>query len=104
MTTDDSQVWIGLIEVGGPPSHPDLAGCPGAFVHLLTFVSSEAEYRGEARGEVERRGLVLAQVQWCERLSSRLARFDVSEELVEVAEAVSATHVGAFSVFHAWSD
>jgi hypothetical protein len=104
MTTRDSAIWIGTVEVTGPRSNPVLDGGVGAYAPYLTMVSDAAAFHSDAAAAAERLELALVQVEWCEPLSERLRRVMVEEYLMDLAKQVDGTGVGAFGTFHAWEE
>jgi hypothetical protein len=104
MTIPSGDIWIGIVEVAGPPSNPALAGGVGAFVAYLTFASDADLYGLDARRSADEQGLTVTQVLWAEPLSARVQRVEVEQYLLTLADSVAASGSGAFGTFHAWDE
>lgn len=95
-------VWLGLVEVTGPPDIPELSGCPGAYVVILAMASDNISYLNQIRKDVESLGLKVVEVAWCLPIKDRTQQYDVEEYLLELAKEVELTSETRFGIFHAW--
>jgi hypothetical protein len=55
MTILNGEVWIGLVEVTGPPTNRILEGGSGAFVPYVVFAADAPQYERLARQAAEER-------------------------------------------------
>ena len=95
-------VWIGLFGVIGPPDLPELDGCPGAYVTVLSMACDKQSFLSRVWIDAEALGLAVQEVVWCEPLETRLERYDIEDYLRQLAEEVRAHDETRFGVFHAW--
>ena len=104
MTIQRGEIWIGILEVAGPPSSPALAGGVGAFVPFLTLASGSKMYDSDACRAASEQGLSVVRVLWAEPLSARVLRVEVDQHLLELAGEVAVSGDAAFGTFHAWDE
>jgi hypothetical protein len=95
-------VWIGLVSLAGPKENPILQGGLGAYSNFLSRVRDKNEFVQRVTSESRKLGLEVEQLLWCEPLESRLARYEIDPDLLELAEQIGAEGGGAFGKFHAW--
>ncbi len=94
--------WICLLCVAGPTDHPQLEGCPGAYVNVVTTASDADACLTRIRGDVQALGLQVEEVLWCETLEARLARYTLEDSLLAQAQATQRDHQTRFDTFHTW--
>jgi len=102
MTTPRNDIWIGLIELLGPPENPILEHAAGAYSNYVVACDDPSSFRRAAEASAAELGLVVGHVLWCEPLSQRAQRYNIEGYLWDLAREVSTTRHGRFGVFHLW--
>lgn len=102
MTTLPGELWIGLIELSGPPTNAILQGAAGAYSTFLKMCDGSAEFEAAATESAERLGLVVEAVQWSEPYETRSARHEIEAYLCDLAEVAREDGDGCWGRFHTW--
>ena len=94
------EVWIGLICVVPEADCDMLAPEKGAYTHVLTLASSEAEYRSKVIDAMTDYRLNVLEITGVEPLTMRLASYDISDDLAAIAEEITSPNHVRYGTFH----
>jgi hypothetical protein len=86
-TTLNSEVWIGLIEVKPHAGHDARFNGPGAYTNMLALATSPAEYVEKVTATCNGDHLDVIEVDDVEPLRERMAKHEITEEIVNLAGA-----------------
>jgi hypothetical protein len=95
-------VWIGLVGVVPiPRTHSVLAAnAKGAYVNALAYVTDVAGYKAIVEQELRNLGLTAYEFEDIERFSERTSKWEVDEELRELADEVEVRGGVRFGTFY----
>jgi hypothetical protein len=85
--TQHSEVWIGLVEVGPHAGHDARFNGQGADTNMLALATSQAEYVEKVTATCNGDHLKVIEVDDVEPLRERMAEYEVTEEIVNLAGA-----------------
>lgn len=91
--------WIGLIEVVPLEGSEFLQGAAGAFVNVAALANSAEDYRMMVEGALIELELRLVDIEDAEPLSSRLSKWQVEDEIKDMAKTVERVGSVAFGTF-----
>lgn len=95
-------IWIVLIEVRG--AHGSDYKGNGAYVNALVPAPSAEHVEAILRDELDGLGWDLVCIEETEDFEQRRSSSSVSQELIELFHAVTATGNTGFGTFNAWSE
>jgi hypothetical protein len=81
-----AEVWIGRVEVAPVEGNDIFEGDPGAFSNAFVQAESLDQYTDRVTVAFAQEGLDVVGIEGAEPLRERMARVEVSDELVRVAE------------------
>jgi hypothetical protein len=84
-----NEVWIGLVEVRKYPDCEILAGKPGAFTNIITWASSNEEFRQKVVQLAMSLRLFVVGIEGAEPLAQRKQKFSIDPELEALEEQAS---------------
>jgi hypothetical protein len=101
----EKSIWIGMVHVLSLPSSEILQGVSGAYVNILTWASSPAEFRDKAQELMDYLGLKLVGVEDEEPLSERKKKGALELDIAEVASEVEGNPQSIrYMTFHTWTE
>ncbi|MEP6978737.1 MAG: hypothetical protein ABI948_11855 [Thermoleophilia bacterium] len=86
MTTADSRIWIGLVEVRPAPGSDVFGSDPGAYANVLALAADEAGYRRAVVDVMPEYGAIVVKIDDVETFDDRLRYGHASEQIVEAAD------------------
>lgn len=90
---DHQEVWVGLLVLFACSDCDVIEPQKGAYVNVLTWATSESEYRRKVLPVMKHYGLEVSEINQVEPLTTRLGRPNISEalvrELLEIADRIS---------------
>lgn len=101
----EKSIWIGMVHMLSLPTSEILQGVSGAYVNILTWASSRAEFRDKAQELMDYLGLKLVGVEDEEPLSERKKKGDLDSDILEVASEVEGNLQSIrYMTFHTWKE
>jgi hypothetical protein len=96
------QVWIGLVNLVPNEGNNDLKGAKGAYVNILAFAKSDANYRTLVKFASHEHNYSVKKIQDVELFDMRTKNYEVDEYLISLSKKVAKTgrtHFGEFYVY-----
>jgi hypothetical protein len=85
MSEQSSEVWIGLVHVRPLLGSEDRFNGPGAYTNMLALAASLEDYSEKVTATADADHLVVIAIEDAEPLCERMAEYEVSEEIVNLA-------------------
>jgi hypothetical protein len=95
-------VWIGLVHIKPRTGNDTFDDALGAYVNALARVADIEGFRVKVRDCFDQQGFDLVELENAEPLRLRLARADVSADLLEAAQLTRHTGEVSWGVFHTY--
>jgi len=103
MKTEEESMWIGLLEVSPLEDAEVLSGVSGAFVNVVTWASSETQFREKAKIVMDKLKLAIMDVEDAGPIANRGVL--KSEELLDIfARVESNPNAIIYGTFQTWSE
>ncbi len=96
------QVWIGLVEVRQRPGAGVLMDRNGAHVNVLAMAASSSGYHRAVAEALDNMGFDLVEIEDPEPLCQRRQAFEVSDDLLALANEVAQDGVTRMGTFFTW--
>jgi len=100
MNTRNKKIFIGLIEVFAGEGNSLLDRGTIAFVNVLAIAENEEEFNFKVKEAISYYGLTLKKIEDVELLEERKKYFEVSDELLDLADNLNDKVNLRFGTFH----
>ena len=104
MNIPNKKIYIGLIEVFAGEGNSLLETGIIAFVNILAIAENEEEYNFKVKEAINYYGLTLKKIEDVEILEERKKHFEVSDELLNLAENLNDEINLRFGTFHTFTE
>ena len=95
-------IWIGLAHVKPRPRNEVLGNVAGAYVACVGLAHEIEEYFDLVVREMDKLGLDVIVIEDIEFLADRMKKFDVSEDIIDLAEKLDGENRILFNEFHTY--
>jgi len=95
-------VWVGLVEVSGPPENEFMAGGIGAIGHVVAIATDEESFRLAACIAAKNVGLAIQSIEDAEPVAARIRTGTMVEELINLSARTAVDGETRFSQLHSW--
>ena len=103
MQPETESIWIGLLEVSPYKNAEVLRDASGAFVNVVTWASSEVQFREKAKVVMDELKLAIMGVENAEPVANRGVLED--QDLADIVSRVENNRKAIiYSTFHTWSE
>jgi hypothetical protein len=100
METSD-KLWIGLAEVVPAPGNNILGSDKkGACINVIAHADAESDFRERVLNALREMGLEMKDLEDVELFRKRASEYQVSQELLDLAQKVEAERNVGFGTFH----
>lgn len=99
---ENTEVWIGLVEIRQCPGAGVLLDRNEAVTNVLALANNEACFRQAVTEAFSRLGFDVVDLEDPEPLAQRLEAFTVSDDLLRLAQEVRLTSMPRFGTFNTW--
>ncbi len=96
------QVWIGLVHVMPKEGNTLLEECIGAYANVVATAANENEFRSRIDAAMKDLAFDVDSLEDVEPLQSRLTKYHVDPELVDLAEKAAESEKVMFDAFEAY--
>ena len=104
VSTSQSKLWIGLVEVGQTKRKGVLGDVDGAYTNAIAKAHSRAAFRHRVTESLNHLGLKLIRIEDAEMLKERLEKYSIDPELMKVANEAELTGEVGFGTFHTFDN
>lgn len=98
----DLTVWIGLANVSIDTNKDIFGTKSNAYVTVLSLADDNLDFEAQVNIALINMGLHLLEIEENEPFLERLEKFEVTSEILELAEIVKETSQVQFATFHAY--
>lgn len=102
MSINNKKVWIGLVNLIPNEGNSELGDAKGAYVNILAYAEDREHYVNLVKFAAYEHNYTFEDIEDIDIFEERVAKFEVSDGLKELAEKVletKKTHFGEFFIY-----
>lgn len=93
-------LWIGLVNIVPKEGNAELFDAKGAFTNTIMYAYSESDFIDSVKSEFDSKKYYVIDIEDVELFSNRASKYQLREELLDLAKFVEQTGKAGIDKFH----